>query len=163
MIQNRALRRITGCHAAAATDHLHAETEVLPVKSHLKLLSAQFLARALQPDHPSHDVVRLPPGPRKLKETLSTKVGHLVEPFLQDGTIPPASYKETINAIHTKVVSDAVSASAPNRVLARAPPKICKRETLLPRQHRTTLAQLRSGHCSHLKDFQLPTSHRQIC
>ena len=100
-------------------------------------------------------VVRLPPGPRKVKDTLSTKVGHLVEPFLQDSIIPAASFKDTINKIHTKVVSETISNYAPNRILNAVPPKVNKQETDLPRQYRTTLAQLRSGYCARLKDFQL--------
>ena len=90
-----------------------------------------------------------------MKETLSTKVGYLVEPHLQDGIIPPTSYKDTISKIHSKVVSDTISNYAPNRVLNAAPPKVNKQETNLPRLYRTMLAQLRSGHCSRLKDLQL--------
>ena len=67
-------------------------------------MSAQFLARALQPGHPSHYVVNLPPGPRKMKDTLSSKVGNLMEPYLQDGVIPAGAYKETIGKIHTKLL-----------------------------------------------------------
>ena len=98
-------------------DHLHTETEILPVGDHLELLSAQYLAGALQPDHPAHKVLSLPPGPRRMKETLKTKVGHLVEPHLVNGVIPPGSYKSTINDIHTKVVSEAKRKSGANRVL----------------------------------------------
>ena len=75
LVQNRALRLVTGCYMASSVDHLQAETEVLPVGDHLELLSAQFLASAQQPDHPSHHVVNLDPGPRVQKETLSSKVG----------------------------------------------------------------------------------------
>ena len=75
LVQNRALRLVTGCYMASSVDQLQAETEVLPVGDHLELLSAQFLASAQQPDHPSHHVVNLDPGPRRQKETLSSKVG----------------------------------------------------------------------------------------
>ena len=47
----------------------------------------------------THNVVSLPPGPRKLKDTLSTKVGHLVEPYLQGRVVPAGAYKETIGKI----------------------------------------------------------------
>ena len=42
----------------------------------------------------------------------------------------------------------------PNRVLFTRPPKISKKEQFLPRLTRVTLAQLRSGHCARLKDYQ---------
>ena len=48
-IQNSALRIATGCVKMCPTDHLHAETHVLPVKDHLSLLCSQFLAKSLQP------------------------------------------------------------------------------------------------------------------
>ena len=98
LIQNKSLCLITGCHSAVSAssiDHLHSETLILPVESHLRLLSSQFLARAMQPGHPSYDVVTLPPGHRQMKQTLASKCGPTVEPFLQNGVIPPAAYKET--------------------------------------------------------------------
>ena len=55
LVQNRGLRLVLGCHAAAATDHLHAETQLLPAEQHLRLLATQYLARALQEHHPSHE------------------------------------------------------------------------------------------------------------
>ena len=88
-IQNKALRLVTGCHMAAAVEHLHDECEVLPVNEHMRLLSAQFLAGALSPSHPSHKWVTGPQGRRRMKETLRTKVFEDVSPYTQaDGTIP---------------------------------------------------------------------------
>ena len=95
MVQNRGLRLITGCHNASSVDHLHSETKMLPVGDHLELLSAQYLAGAQQPDHPAHQIVNLPPGPRRMKDTLKTKVGHLVEPHLVDGVLPASTLKPT--------------------------------------------------------------------
>ena len=153
LIQNKSLRLITGCHSAASVDHLHSETEVLPVRDHLHLLSSQYLARAMQPDHPSFGVVSLPPGPRQMKHTLASKCGPTVEPHLQDGVIPPAAYKETINRIHTETVGNAIRDRSHNRVLKTPAPKINPQEFHLPRKTRATLAQLRSGHCIKLKDY----------
>ena len=44
--------------------------------------------------------------------------------------------------------------TSPNRVLGAHPPPINPNENQLPRQSRVTLSQLRSGHCSKLRDFQ---------
>ena len=57
------------CHTNASIEHLHEEVKELPVKDHLHLLSAQFLARSLQPDNVSFPVVQLDQGPRRLKHT----------------------------------------------------------------------------------------------
>ena len=125
------------------------------VKDHLRLLSAQFLAKCLQPHHPSHHYVRLPPGPRLMKHTLQSKVGSLVEPYLNgDGVIEPGSYQSTIQSLHTDVVASAVGRLAPNHVLNRKPPDIDSRESYLPRITRSVLAQLRSGFCSRLNSYQ---------
>jgi len=42
----------------------------------------------------------------------------------------------------------------PNRVLGASPPDISPLESLLPRSVRTTLAQLRSGHCRLLNTYK---------
>ena len=154
LVQNKALRLITGCHTAASIDHLHQEAKVLPVEEHLLLLSAQSLAHALQPDHPSHYFVRLPPGPRRMKETLSTKVSHLVSPFLVDDVMPVGGCKQAMDAIHTLVVASKMQSYGNNRVLNDRAPAINPIEEFLPRPTRAALAQLRSGHCARLNDYQ---------
>ena len=125
------------------------------MKDHLKLLSAQYLAKCLQPHHASHHYVRLPLGPRPMKQTLQSKVGPLVEPYLNAlGVVEPGTYRTTIQSLHTDVVADATRHFAPNRVLGRKPPDIDPRETYLPRLTRSTLAQLRSSFCARLNSYQ---------
>ena len=104
---------------------------MLPVGDHLELLSAQYLAGAQQPDHPSHRVFNLSPGPRRLKETLKSKVGHLVEPHLVNGVLPVGALKPTVVAIHTQVVQGAKSRSSLNRVLGTPAPEISATESSL--------------------------------
>ena len=156
LIQNRALRLVLGAHSNASIDFLHQEAAILPVREHIQLLAAQFLARALQPSHPSFDTVSLVPdrNHRQMKDTLRSKCFPVVEPFLQDGIIPAASYKEVINRIHTNIISDTVDAQSPNRILNARPPLISPNEVYLSRQTRSTLCQLRSGFCSKLADYQ---------
>ena len=157
LVQSRALRLILGAHQAASIDHLHAEAAILPVEQHLHLLAAQFLARALQPDHPSHDVVQLGPEPghRDKWDTLRSKCWATVEPFLQNGIVPPGAFEEVKKQIHTKIVSDYIDATGPNRVLNGRPPLIHPSEQVLPRETRVTLGRLRSGFCSNLRDFEV--------
>ena len=42
-----ALRIATGCVKMASIDHLHEETEMLPVQDHLSLICSQYLVIAL--------------------------------------------------------------------------------------------------------------------
>jgi hypothetical protein len=69
VIQNGALRTVTGCHMKTPIVHLHTECKELKVKDHLDLLSTQFLASAMRPSHTSHSVVTAPAGPCRMKET----------------------------------------------------------------------------------------------
>ena len=154
-IQNSALRIATGCVKMSNIDHLHTETQVLPVKDHLSLLSTQFLAKALQPNHPSHPIVTSPSGPRNKKATLQSRFLCNLTPYLEGGVLQPDRYKSTIAQLHTTAVATSISNRSPNRVLQSSPPPISEEEVILPRIHRTTLAQLRSGFCSSLKDFQV--------
>ena len=124
----------------------------------LVLLSSQFLARAQQPSHPSHQVVNLPPGPRMMKQTLKSKVGHLVEPHLVNDIIPAGALQGVQDAIHSNVVGQARGSLSLNRVLGARAPSINSTEKHLPRQSRTVLSQLCSGHCARLRDFQVRIS-----
>ena len=155
LVQNKSLRLITGAHSNASIDHLHSETQILPVEQHLLLLSSQYLLRALHPSHPSHSLVSSPPlGPRRMKETLRSKCWDHVEPFLQDGILPANAVKEAMRGIHVRVISDTVDALPPNRVLGTMPPLISPEEPSLPRKTRSVLTQLRSGFCANLNDYQ---------
>ena len=100
-----------------------------------------------------------------MKETLSTKVGHLVEPHLVNNVVPAGTFRATIDSIHTQVVAEAISRSAVNRVLDAPAPKIDLSELSLPRLTRSVLAQLRSGHCAKLQDshFRIGSSDSDLC
>ena len=62
------------CQNELTGTDIHDEAMELPVEDHLRLLSAQFLARALQPNHPSHLYVMQDQGRRNMKQTLHSKV-----------------------------------------------------------------------------------------
>jgi hypothetical protein len=166
--QNSAMRVITGNHKMASVDHLLAETELLPVKDHLGLICKQFLANASQVDHPSHETIKLPtgtrPGRKAVAHTLQSRYGHEVEPFLQDGILPPAAVKRTLKEIHTKVVADH-KRTLVNKVLGSSPPPVDPSEQTLGRPTRCTLTQLRSDYCKNLKTYQarIGTAPNDLC
>jgi hypothetical protein len=154
VIQNQALRICLGCHKKSSISHLHSEAKILMVDQHLELLSKQFLASALRPDHPSHSLVTRPEDSRKMKPTLQSRFVESLSPYLINGTLPPNSYKQTIKSIHTSSVEKAISLAEPNRVLGYPPPEIDPSESSLPRLTRTTLSQLRSSYCRRLRSYQ---------
>ena len=70
--QNEALRIATGSHKMSSIDHLHNETEMLTVKQHSDLLSAQYLVQCLDPDHVCHNITTMDDPPRQPDEAYST-------------------------------------------------------------------------------------------
>ena len=67
--QNDALRIATGCNKMSSVDHLHAETKMLKVREHSKLLFAQYLTRCLEPGNVCHSITTRETPKRRLKET----------------------------------------------------------------------------------------------
>ena len=54
--QNKALRIATGCHKMSSVDHLHVEAKMRKVREHSELLSAEYLARCLEPGNVCHSI-----------------------------------------------------------------------------------------------------------
>ena len=95
----------------SSIDHLHNETEMLTVKQHSDLLSAQYLVQCLDPDHVCHNITTMDVPPRQMKHTLHTRHYPTVQPMLA------ATKKETLQAVHTEAVTRAINSQQPNRVL----------------------------------------------
>ena len=146
--QNEALRIATGSHKMSSIDHLHNDTEMLTVKQHSDLLSAQYLVQCLDPDHVCHNITTMDVPPRQMKHTLHTRHYPTVQPLLA------ATKKETLQAVHTEAVTRAINSQQPNRVLHNRPPPTSLEEDTLRRPQRTTLSQLRFGHCRLLNSYQ---------
>ena len=64
----------------SSVDHLHAEANVLKVREHSELLSAQYLARCLEPENVNNSITTRDPPKSRMKETLFTRHRSTVEP-----------------------------------------------------------------------------------
>ena len=146
--QNEALRIITGSHKMSSIDHIHSETKMLQVEDHLNLLSAQYLVQCLDTGNVCHHITKMDLPPREMKETIFTRHYQTVLPLLANNR------KDTLQALHTSFVNTAIGNMKDNRVLNSRPPSINDEETLLQRRQRTTLSQLRSGHCKLLNSYK---------
>ena len=153
-IQAAAMRIITGCHNMVSVDHPHWETKLLPVGVHLQLLCQQFLCSAMHPLHPSHDIVTSPLHQPRVgthqemvdpPETLQSAYLDSISPFLTNGSMLEVNYKGSLKNLHTRAVSHTIISLDPNRVCGTNPPEVHASESLLPRDWRCTLSQLRSG------------------
>ena len=102
--QNEALRIASGCHKMSSVDHLHTEAEMLKVREHSELLSAQYLARCLEPGNVCHPITTRAAPERRMKETLYTKHRNTVEPMIQSPThpqhLPPRPEPNTCHTLH---------------------------------------------------------------
>ena len=130
LITYKSLRIATDCHTMSSIDHLHSEAEMLKVKEHLELLSAQYLDICLEPGNVCHSITRATPK-RQMKdeETLYIRHRNAVEPLMVE-----EDRKATLQALHTDAANEAVESHERNVVLDGRPP---------PERN----AQLRSGYC----------------
>ena len=90
----------------------------------------------------SNSITTMDTPKRRMTETLFTRHRSTVEPIMV-----AKDRKATLRAIHTSAVNQAVNRQEVNVVLDDRPPLINNSEKDLDRKERTTLAQLRSGHC----------------
>ena len=80
--QNEALRNATGCHKMSSVDHIHISAKMLKVREHSELLSAQYLARCLEPGNVCHSITTRETPTRQMKETLITRHRNTVKPMM---------------------------------------------------------------------------------
>ena len=114
--QNDALRIATGCHKMSSVDHLYVEAKMLKVREHSELLSAQYLARCLEPGNVCHPITTRETPKRRMKETLFTRHRNTVEPMMLAD-----NRKAILQAIHTDAVNNAVKDQKKNIVLDDLP------------------------------------------
>ena len=143
--QNEALRIITGSHKMSSIGHIHSETKMLQVEYHMNLFSAQYLVPCLDTENICHHITKMDLPLREMNETIFTRHYQSVLPLLANNR------KDTLQA---SFVNTAIGNMKDNRVLNIRPPSINDEETLLQRQQRTTLSQLRSGHCKLLNSYK---------
>ena len=137
---HKALRIATGYHQMSSIDHLHTEAEMLKVREHSELLSAQYLARCLEPGNVCHPITTRAIPERQMRKTLYTRHRNTVELMMVKN-----DRKTTLQSLHTDAVDKALKSHERNVVLDGRPPPISCSEKELTRKERSTLAQLRSG------------------
>ena len=121
---------------------------MLLVEDHLNLLSAPYLVHCLDTDNFCRRVATVDHPPREVRETLFARHGRAVVPLIAN------TKKASLQAIQTSFVNTAIDNMTDNRVLNYRPPPISDEETYLTRRQRTTLSQLRSGHCKLLNSYK---------
>ena len=145
-IQNTALRTAMGCTADTNTHHLHQETLVLPLQTHLKLHASQLKEKTKLPHHPLHPLRMQSEPPRIMKTTIFQQNNNYTTDITTNSqNIDLAVITNNMKQIHTEIVHQYTQSIPDNKILKTKAPDIDKSENTLSRSTRTLLAQLRTG------------------
>ena len=150
-VQNTALRTATGCTADTNTQHLHDETETLPIDQHCRLHTSILRHKAQYQDHALHELTLQPIPPRMMKQTAFHNLNFTIDkPIdLNDSH----SQKTNLNAIHTDLVQNYLNSRQPNKLTNNRTSPTNKSEQSLTRETRRQLAQLRTNKCPLLYSY----------
>ena len=171
IVQNSALRVATGCTADTEITHLHDETNVLPIKDHLRLHSSQLRQQVQHPDHTLHRLTRQPKQKRYKKQTtFDNNNSYTMNLDTNPDQTNDKTIKENMKTIHTRLVDTYLRQKPKNPLLNDNPPDIDQTEEALPRMTRRRLAQLRIDRSPLLRTYlhktdpdQYPTDKCPLC
>ena len=139
--QNTALRIATGCTKTTPIQHLHDETEVLPLRSHMDMRGTHAFTSTFSPTHPLHYMQTPTHTARHIHNTPAEHYRSLYN------SLPPCPQGISERAhIHREMTGAALSAAPNNSLLQRRPPPVDPSEKNLSREDRVHLSRLRSGH-----------------
>ena len=144
IVQNTALRIATGCTHDTNTQHLHDETNVLPIHQHLQLHASQIRQKAQHPTHPLHKLTIDPHTPRLKKQTTFNNINYTTNIDTHPDTVTQ-QISANSTQIHTSIVQTHLMQRNHNKLIHQHAPKISPSELSLPRETRRTLAQLRTN------------------
>ena len=167
--QNTALKIATGCLTKSSVQHLHDESEILPLSHHLRLHSSQLKQKALIPSHPLYNLTQTIPNPRKKKQTIFINWNYPTTTIPIDPQHSThESNKQNLKTIHHLSVQSYLQDRKPNIILGHSPPSINKEELTLPRKSRRILAQLRGNQSPLLRSYlhdikKIPSPSCPLC
>ena len=142
VMQNAALR---ACTHDTNIQHLHNETNILPIQKHLQLHASQVRQKAQYPSHPLYRYTTHNNSQRLMKPTTFNNSRYTTNIPTDPCTVTTADIKANMRDIHTTIVSQHLAARDNNKILHTHPPQVSSTEDNLPRHTRRTLAQLRTN------------------
>ena len=104
LMQNAALRACTGCTHDTNIQHLHYETNILPIQKHLQLHASQVRQKAQYPSHPLH-IYTTHNTSQRLKKPPTFNNSRYTKNIPTDPcTVTTADIKANMRDIHTSIV-----------------------------------------------------------
>ena len=140
--QNTALRLATGCTRTTPIQHIHEESLVLPLISHMDMRGTHAYSSTIDPSHPLHFMQT--PANTGRQHIHRTPARHYNTLYT---SLPPRPEGTSERKhIHTVFTQRALSSSSPNSLLQALPPPVASEERTLGRDARVHLSRLRCGH-----------------
>ena len=139
-----ALRIATGCTSDTNIQHLHNETNILPLNTHLKLHSSQLRQKG-QHIHCTNSQFSQRMKDIKKQTIFDNNNNYTVNINMKSDLICEDLIQSNLKLIHSHIVSNHLSQRPPNKVLQDQTPYVSPAELLLSRETRRTLAQLRTN------------------
>ena len=134
------------------------ETNILPLKEHLRLHGSQLRQKVTDHNHPLHRLTEQPPPPRLMKKTIFNNNEYTInketEARLTDNDV-----RQNLKTIHSIIVQTHLNNRPPNKLSNRPPSEIDKIEETLPHSTRRRLSQQRADKSSLLMTY-LPTQDK---
>ena len=147
------MRCATGHTRDTNLSHLHAETKVLPLKQHMKMITSQFREGTKNPSHPLYQAARARSPDRLQKKTaLHRDTVPIIQGCHKEGE-EIKEIERNKKRLHTIFAEEHMESLPENTLIGRRPPEVNKEETTLPRETRRTLAQLRAQKSPMLKTY----------
>ena len=123
VMQNAALRACTGCTHDTNIQHLHDETNILPIQKHLQLHASQVRQKAQYLSHPLHRYTTHNTTERLMKPTTFNNSRYTTIIPTDPCTVTTADIKANMRDIHTSIVSQHLAARDNNKILRTHPRK----------------------------------------
>ena len=124
----------TGCTHDTNIQHLHDETNILPIYQHLQ-----------HPTHPLHKLTIHPHTPRLKKQTTFNNINYTTNIDTHPNTVTQQQITANSTQIHTSIVHTYLIQHNHNKLIQQIAPKISLSEISLSTETRHTLAQLRTN------------------
>ena len=105
-------------------DHLHRETNIIPIKKHNAMLSKQYTLSCHLPVHSSYSLVNQGPPEKKLTKYAAREYKENIESFIPRGGLNQANLKLCMKSIHKADIRSAINNYSTNPITANRPPPI---------------------------------------
>ena len=159
VMQNVALRNVTGCTQDTNIQHLHDETLTLPIHEHLQLQASQYKQKTQHPLHPLHKHTTYFNTPKQ-KKTIFNQGRYTTNIPTDPHTVTTTDIKTNMHHIHTSIVSRHLATRGNNTILRPPPPHISN-------IHHHYTPSVTSTHTTHIIYSTAPTyaphCHPWIC